>query len=224
MKVKATIYDADGPLFDTFEKGLERIEVLANMHGIPFDDSTKMRLVDLWGLYGPILLEKGLQISREQTGIIYPQWEAWDRTSPQPLVDGARETLRIIGDQGIVRTLLTSRNRQNIDDIFSKLDLHREIDIIQTYTESSYKKPDARVFEYTLERLEQKGISRDECIFVGDTDQDIQAGLNAGIETLVVLTGPYAYKIDELLKLQIKPENILLSIEYLPQWLYKHGR
>lgn len=223
MKVRATIFDADGPIIDSFDKGLERIEVLANMHNVHFDNSTKMRLVNLWGLYGPTLLEQGLQISREEAAIIYPKWEAWDRTSPQPLIEGAREALRTIGNQGVIRTLLTSRNRQNVNDIFDKLDLHRELDITQTYQESSYKKPDPRVFDYTLELLEKQGISRSECIFIGDTDQDIQAGINAGIETLVVLTGPYGYKIDELLTLQVKPQNILTSIARLPEWLYTYN-
>lgn len=220
MEIRAAIFDFDGPINDSFREGLRRIEVLCGINGVEFNREIRQRLTKIWGKPGIALLEEGLGISRGLAETIYPQWEIWDFISPIPLIPGARETLRWNRKHGISNALLTSRNKQNISDIFDKLDLDEEFSVISTRQDCEFKKPDPGVFSYIMTELTKLGMSKESCIFIGDTPEDITCGLTAGIETIVVMTGPYW--LEHILQYPVKPQNILPSVDYLPEWIEKH--
>ncbi len=220
MKIQAVIFDFDGPINDSFREGLRRIEVLCGINKIEFNREKRQRLIRLWGKPGIELLEEGLGISKELAEKIYSQWEVWDFISPIPLIPGARETLRWNRKQKILNILLTSRNKQNIGDIFEKLGLDEEFSVISTRQDCEFKKPDPRVFNYIMGKLTGLGIGKESCMFIGDTPEDITCGLAAGIETLVVMTGPYW--LEHILQYPVKPQNVLPSVDYLPEWIEKY--
>ncbi|OGN13319.1 MAG: hypothetical protein A3C71_01510 [Candidatus Yanofskybacteria bacterium RIFCSPHIGHO2_02_FULL_43_15c] len=221
MKIKAVIFDFDGPINDSFREGLRRIEVLAGMNQVEFNRNKRQNLIKLWGKPGVELLQGGLEIERELAEKIYSQWEVWDLVDPIPLVPGAREALRWNRKNDILNTLLTSRNQKNISDIFDKLDLMEEFAVIQTRQDSQFRKPDPQVFSYTLDRLKREfGVAREECIFVGDTPEDILCGMSV-IETLVVMTGPYW--LEHILQYPVKPQNVMPSVDYLSEWIEKNS-
>lgn len=222
MKIRAVIFDFDGPINDSFREGLRRIEVLAGINQLGFSRKKRQNLIKLWGKPGIDLLQDGLEISRGLAEKIYPQWEAWDLIDPIPLVPGAREALRWNRQRKILNTLLTSRHEKNISDIFDKLDLTDEFKVIQTGQQGLFRKPDPQVFDHTLACLEEGfGILKNECVFIGDTPEDILCGTQAGIEVVVVMTGPYW--LEHILKYPVKPQNVMPSIDYLPEWIEKNG-
>lgn len=221
MKIKAAIFDFDGPLNDSFREGLRRIEILCGINKIPYTKEERKRLVKFWGLPGVELLQKGLNINKELAEVVYPQWEVFDLVNPIPLINGAREALRWNRNRKILNTLLTSRNKQNIDDIFEKLDLHREFSLLSTRQDTQFKKPDPRVFDHTLKELKEKfGVEKEECVFIGDTPEDIKCGNAAGVETVVVMTGPYW--LEHLITFPVKPQNIIPSVDYFDEWVEKY--
>jgi len=220
MKIRAAIFDFDGPINDSFREGLRRIEVLCGINKIEFSREKRQKLIRIWGRPGVVLLEEGLSISRELAEKVYPQWEVWDFISPIPLIPGARETLRWNRKHKILNALLTSRNKQNISDIFEKLGLDEEFFVISTRQDCEFKKPNPEVFNHILAKLAQQGIGKGNCIFIGDTPEDITCGLAAGIETIVVMTGPYW--LEHILQYPIKPQNVLPSVDYLPEWIEKY--
>ena len=221
MEIKAVIFDFDGPINDSFREGLRRIEVIAGMHGIPFTKTERQRIISLWGGPGAELLEKGLVIPKARAEELYAKWELWDLLQSVPLVPGARETLRWNHGQKIVNTLLTSRNKKNLTDIFEKIGLANEFEIISTRQDTLFPKPDPRAFEFVLRELSDRfDISKKHCIFVGDNKTDILCGTAVRIETLVVMTGQYW--LEDIAKYPIELKNILPSIDYLPEWIEKH--
>lgn len=220
--LRAVIFDFDGPINDSFREGLRRIEVLCGINKIGFDREKRQQLIKLWGKPGVVLLQESLGISKELAETIYPQWEVWDFIQPISLIPGARETLRWNRKNKIVNALLTSRNKKNVTDIFEKLDLTEEFTVISTRQDSDFRKPDPRVFDFVMNELNQHGIEKDGCIFIGDTPEDITCGQEAEIETLVVMTGPYW--LEHILRYPVKPQNILPSVDYLPEWIEKYSR
>lgn len=221
MRIRAVIFDFDGPINDSFKEGLRRIEVLCGINKIGFDRQKRQKLIKLWGKPGTVLLEEGLEITKEIAEKIYPQWEVWDLVMPIPLISGAKDALLWNRKHKITNTLLTSRNKQNVSDIFEKLDLDREFAVISTRQDCEFKKPDPRVFDFTLVKLAELGIDKKECIFVGDTPEDIACGQLAKIETLVVMTGPYW--LEHILQYPVKQQNVLPSVDYLPEWIEKYS-
>ena len=220
-KIRGVILDFDGVVNDSFHEGLRRIRNLCAVFDVNFTPASRRKLTELWGLPGVELLKQGLDISEGMAKQLYPAWERIDLADPIPLVPGAKEALLWLRRNGFTTCLLTSRNRENIMDIFEKIDLLREFGVISTRQESPWRKPDPRVFQYTLGELKDRfGIEAQECIFVGDTPADIDAGKAIGMETLLVQTGPYLLR--HARELPITLENVLHSIDDLPMWIEEH--
>lgn len=220
MNVRAMISDFDGPINDSFFTGLSRLKIIAAMNGIEVGKEEVRKLVEFWGSYGPHLIRMGFGVAEDVARRIYRQWEIFDELSIVPLVPGAREVLLFNREKGILTTLLTSRNRENILKILEASGVKELIALVQTPQDWAITKPNPRTFEYTLNWLQgQHGISRSECVFIGDTSIDVRAGREAGIETFVVLTGPYWYQTG---RRPVKNENILASIKGWPLWHELH--
>ncbi len=222
MKIRAVIFDLDGPILDSFREGLRQIKIICAIHCIPFERSHFKNLQKLWGLPGVELLVQGLGISEKfSKGILYPAWERLDIAQPVPLVPRTREVLAWLRLSGIKATILTSREGPHVKEKFERIDLDREFAVVSTKFDTKYRKPDPRVFGHTLEELKDKfQIEKEECVFVGDTPADIDAGRQVGIETLLVQTGPYLLKHASELLLPLS--NILNSIDDLPGWIEEH--
>ncbi len=104
--------------------------------------------------------------------------------------------------------------------MLDKLDLPG-LAVVSTKFDTPYRKPDKRVFYYTLQELSDRfKIEQSQIVFVGDTPADVDAGTAAQIETVLVQTGPYLLKHAEALPLSLA--NILNSIDDLPGWIEEH--
>lgn len=222
MDVKAVIFDFDGPINDSFREGLRRIKIICAIMDIPFNRNHRKELTRLWGAPGVELVQQTLGLEKTfAEEVFYPAWERYDLQNPIPLIPRTREVLYWLRRNNIICTILTSRQRKNITEIFDRLDLLRDFDVISAKFDTPHHKPDPCVFCHTLERLEELfGILKNQCIFVGDTPADIDAGVSAEIETLLVQTGPYLLKHAD--KLPLPLSNILNSIDDLPGWIEEH--
>lgn len=220
MNIRAVIFDCDGPILDSFRAGLKRIKILCAIHDIPFNRKERLRLTKLWGMPGIELLKEGLGIGAALAEAMYPEWERMDLHDPIPLVPGAREALFWLRKNNIASTLLTSRHREGVRDLLDRLDLEREFAVIATKQDAQFYKPDPRTFWFTLEKLKERGIQKKNCVFVGDTPADIEAGKRAKIKTVVVQTGPYLLK--HVIRYPIPLQNIINSVDDLPLWIEEY--
>lgn len=219
MDIKAAVFDLDGPILDSFREGLRRIKIICVIYDIPFNREHYKLLTQLWGLSGVELIMQGLGLNEKFTKeIFYPAWERLDIKQPVPFVPRTREVLSWLKKNKILCTVLTSRHREHVMEMLDRLDLLSSFAVVSTKFDTPYRKPDPRVFRYTLEELgERFQITKNEVIFVGDTPADIDAGKAADIETLLVQTGPYLLK--HASKIPIELKNVLNSIDDVPSWI-----
>jgi len=63
---------------------------------------------------------------------------------------------------------------------------------LQGADETEVHKPDPRVFDLILAKLSEKGVSRNEVLYVGDSLLDLQAAKGAGLHFIAVTTGLYS--------------------------------
>ena len=81
-----------------------------------------------------------------------------------------------------------------------------------------HHKPDARVFACTIVKLKEFGITPEECLLIGDTYDDFNAGRNFGMQTVIVKTGPLGFGTHPA----IPEKDFIPSAAYLPQWIEEH--
>lgn len=223
MKIRAVVFDLDGPILDSFREGLRRIKTICAIYDIPFRREHYKKLAELWGIPGVELLVQGLGLNEEfARRVFYPAWERLDLNQPASLVPRTREVLSWLRRNKITAAVLTSRHREHVVDMFERLDLARDFSIVSTKFDTLFRKPDPRVFYHVLKELKDKfRVDKNKCIFVGDTPADVDAGQAIGIETLLVQTGPYLLKHAK--KLPLTLANVLNSIDDLPGWIEEHG-
>jgi HAD superfamily hydrolase (TIGR01509 family) len=222
MIIKGVVLDYDGVVLDSFRGGLRKIHALCSMHEIPFGRQERTKLTEVWGLPGIELLQMGLGVSHELAVRLNQQWIRWDNEQPPELVPGARNALLWLKLNGFHTCLLTSRHRQNVQVMLPAQDLDNKFAAVCTREDVTHHKPDPRALRPPIEQLQERfGIKQQECIFVGDTPSDIEAGHRAGVHTLVVQTGPYLLKHSDktLGGKKVELANILPSIDELPLYI-----
>lgn len=109
---------------------------------------------------------------------------------PKEIFSETNATLQKLKMANKVIGIITATNRMNIEhDLEStgiSLDL---IDYIQTADETECHKPNPQVFDPAKKWLNEKGISEEEVLYVGDGIQDMQAAIGAGFDFIGVESG-----------------------------------
>ena len=113
--------------------------------------------------------------------------------------DHGYETVKELKNRGIIQFAVTNGTKVAQNGKLKGSGLDKLLDEIFISEDIGYEKPDKRFFEPVIDKLGEYGISKDECIIVGDSESsDIQGGINAGIRT-VHYTNGLKSKADELI-------------------------
>ena len=104
------------------------------------------------------------------------------------LMPGAATTLHALRAMQLLTAIVSRRRQRVILAQLDKFQLHPYIDTIVGREDVAQMKPAPDALLVAAARL---GVSIDQCLMVGDSPNDIQAGKAAGTKTAAVLTGPY---------------------------------
>jgi len=106
------------------------------------------------------------------------------------LFEATIPTLRHLKDSGKLLGIITATSRRSFEHDLSHHGVPKELlDFTQTADDTSFHKPDARVFEPVLEWLAKRDITANEVLYIGDGLHDMKAALGAGFNFLGVETG-----------------------------------
>ena len=214
---RAIVVDFDGTLLDSFTFSLKFLERLAEQNDLVFTPEIRKRIVHTWGEVGTKLLQDAFDINEERAKHMYLMWERTELGDQIPFIEGSHKALEWLYNNGFALCMLTSRRRETLIPLLERAQLQKFFMHITAHEDSDYHKPDPRAFADILKTLARWQVTEKECLFVGDTFVDMEAGKNAGIKTIVVETGPYRR---EHFRAHLVPENsIIASIKYLPAWI-----
>jgi D-glycero-D-manno-heptose 1,7-bisphosphate phosphatase len=73
--------------------------------------------------------------------------------------------------------------------------------------------------KFLLDAAREYGLDLSRCFMVGDRASDIQAGINAGVPTILVLTGVGR---QTLAKGEVKPDHVAEDIGAAAAWILEH--
>lgn len=189
--IKGCIFDLDGTLTDTLDSLV--FSVCETLKEMKLPAITKEQCRAFVGNGARKLLEESLEASGDAGHTrIEEAMEIYKRIFDQNCMycvkpyEGIMELLGELKNKGIQTAVLSNKpHRQTVkvvDEVFGKT----YIDWAQGQKEQIARKPDPEGVYIILDRF---GITKEECLYVGDSEVDIQTGTNAGLTTVGVTWG-----------------------------------
>ena len=182
--MKACIFDLDGTLTNTLESMTYSVNLTLKEMGL--SQITKDQCRMFVGNGARVLIEESLKVSgdpkasRIEEGMkIYGRIFDQNCTYHVTLYEGIPEMLKALKDRGIHLAVLSNKpDRQTVKVV-------KEI-FAQGQKDGIRRKPEPDGVWYLMEQMQ---VSKEECLYIGDSEVDAATGKNAGLKTIGVLWG-----------------------------------
>ena len=188
---KACIFDLDGTLTDTLESITYSVNLTMERMGLP--PITMEQCRRFVGNGARKLLECTLracgdeEMSRmEEAMAVYGDVFAKYCTYHAKPYDGIKEMLERLKKEGVFLAVLSNKPDGQTRDVVRTFFGDHFFDAVQGQKEGIPRKPDPAA---VLSILERAGITREECVYIGDSDVDMHTGNNAKVKTVGVSWG-----------------------------------
>jgi pyrophosphatase PpaX len=211
-KIKHIIFDFDGTLADTWPVMYQAIAGVFQRH-----DDRQVMIEDMYTLAGPTelqIIEQHLS-NREQIKAAINEFLADYEQHHEELVErntAIADLLVSLRQLGIGIALFTGKSRRTLDISLDKLGWEVSFDKIVTGDDVEKRKPSAEGIHQILNEL---GWDRDQTIFVGDSNDDMLAGQEAGVGTFAAQW--MAVVQDK--HYRVEPERIFDTVEQFAQFV-----
>jgi len=178
-KIRSVIYDCDGVLFDSLEANTRLYNDLCLLAGRAPLREEEMRYVHTHTMYESIhflfghedrLEKKALELLRQvdlRKYIVYLKMEPH-----------LRDTLNRLKEKEILRAINTNRTT-SMKYIMERFDLRPYFEMVVTALDVKHPKPHPESIEKILQGFQ---LSREEVVFIGDSEVDHQTALTSGIQ------------------------------------------
>ncbi len=182
MAFKAVIFDLDGTLLNTIEDIADAVNAVLAKEGCPPHSIEQYKIIVGTGVEH--MMEQALPHDRRDQETIVRcaagirrQYEVYGHIKTKPY-DGVPELLDELARRGIKLGVHTNKPHENalhqLNHYFPKVRFERA----EGAKADVPTKPDPAV---TLDIARSMGVAPAECIFIGDSDIDMQTAVNAGM-------------------------------------------
>ncbi|OBZ12574.1 HAD family hydrolase [Bacillus sp. FJAT-26390] len=212
QEIKSIIFDFDGTLADTWPVMYQACAGVFQRH-----DNREVSIEDIYAMAGPTelqIIERHLA-NREQVETAINEFLADYEQHHEELVErnvAIAQMLSTLRQAGFGVALFTGKSRRTLDISLDKLGWDVGFDKIVTGDDVQKRKPSAEGIHQILSAL---GWAREQTIFVGDSNDDMQAGEEAGVRTFAAQW--MAVVQDKHYRIQ--PERIFDSAEEFQQFV-----
>lgn len=189
--MKACIFDLDGTLTNTLESMTYSVNLTLEEMGLSKITKDQCRL--FVGNGARVLIEKSLKAagdtdaSRIEEGMeIYGR--IFDRNCTYHVTpyEGIPEMLKALKDKGIHLAVLSNKPDRQTVKVVKAIFEEELFDYAQGQKEGIRRKPEPDGVWYLMEQMH---VSKEECLYIGDSEVDAATGRNAGLKTIGVLWG-----------------------------------
>lgn len=189
--MKACIFDLDGTLTNTLESMTYSVNLTLEEMGLSKITKDQCRL--FVGNGARVLMEKSLKAagdtdaSRIEEGMeIYGR--IFDRNCTYHVTpyEGIPEMLKALKDKGIQLAVLSNKPDRQTVKVVKAIFGEELFDYAQGQKEGIRRKPEPDGVWYLIEQMH---VSKEECLYIGDSEVDAATGRNAGLKTIGVLWG-----------------------------------
>jgi pyrophosphatase PpaX len=189
---KAVLFDLDGTLQDSSRAMTDAVENVLESRAFGCDrirvaEMMGMPLENIFAVLAPNLSTKEVwQLVREYRE--YYMAHHLETTSIHP---SARMLLTKLRAKGYKLGIITGKYREPVIGALDYFGISELFDVVVTGYEVKNHKPAPDIVVEAARRL---GVSPEECVVVGDSPFDVEAGNRAGSFTIAVLSNTYARK------------------------------
>ena len=189
--MKACIFDLDGTLTNTLESMTYSVNLTLEELGLSKITKDQCRL--FVGNGARVLMEKSLKAagdtdaSRIEEGMeIYGRIFDQNCTYHVTPYEGIPEMLKALKDKGIHLAVLSNKPDRQTVKVVKAIFGEELFDYAQGQKEGIRRKPEPDGVWYLMEQMH---VSKEECLYIGDSEVDAATGRNAGLKTIGVLWG-----------------------------------
>lgn len=194
---KACIFDLDGTLADTLES--ITYSVNKTLHTLGLRQITREQCQSFIGNGARRLIEQSLQVAGDpEIRLIEEAMDVYGRVFNKYCTyhvvpyDGIIELLQELKNMNIQLTVLSNKPHLQTKDVVSEFFDDGTFTRVYGQQESVPRKPDPAGVNIILEDLK---ISKEECLYIGDSNVDMQTGCAAGVTTVGVSWGFQGRKV-----------------------------
>ena len=189
--MKACIFDLDGTLTNTLESMTYSVNLTLEEMGLSKITKDQCRL--FVGNGARVLMEKSLKAagdtdaSRIEEGMeIYGRIFDQNCTYHVTPYEGIPEMLKALKDKEIHLAVLSNKPDRQTVKVVKAIFGEELFDYAQGQKEGIRRKPEPDGVWYLMEQMH---VSKEECLYIGDSEVDAATGRNAGLKTIGVLWG-----------------------------------
>lgn len=179
MAYQNAIWDFDGTLYDTYPVMLKALVAVYQQQQVPVDQDALYKAIKQTSI------KEVLQALADQTGTVfatldqqYHQLEAKTQIAPQPY-PGAAAILERVSQTG--RNFLMTHRDTAAQKYLAEHHLDQYFTEIVTSQNGFARKPAPDSLNYLCDRYQ---LDRAKTVMIGDRALDIEAGINAGLQTV----------------------------------------
>lgn len=197
--MRGCIFDLDGTLTDTLDSLTHSVNLTLEEMGLPQITEEQCRL--FVGNGARCLMEKALKaagdtkLSRIEEGMkVYGRIFSANCTYHVTPYKGILELLGQLKNRGIKLAVLSNKPHGQTVDVVKQIFGASIFDYVQGQCDTLARKPDP---SGVWKLLEEMGISKEECLYIGDSEVDVKTAKAAGMQGIAVTWG---FRDRELLK------------------------
>lgn len=183
---KYIIFDLDGTLIDT---DLYVVSNYAHLYR-KYKPNHMNRLANMIYFSGPPLEEVFAKefpdVPKEELFKAFTEYSQLHANEYSTLYEHERECLDELIKEGYILSVCTSKRKMAVLNNFNYFDILKYFTHIISYDDVFMQKPDPEGIYECMSRL---GATKDEVLYIGDSDVDILAGNAAGIDVGIVTWG-----------------------------------
>lgn len=189
--MKDCIFDLDGTLTNTLESMTYSVNLTLKEMGL--SQITKDQCRMFVGNGARVLIEESLKVSgdpkasRIEEGMkIYGRIFDQNCTYHVTPYEGIPEMLKALKDRGIHLAVLSNKPDRQTVKVVKEIFGDNIFDYAQGQKDGIRRKPAPDGVWYLMEQMQ---VSKEECLYIGDSEVDAATGKNAGLKTIGVLWG-----------------------------------
>lgn len=189
LDISAVLFDLDGTLIDSapdLGAAADQMRLDRGMPSLPYEAYRPMAGAGARGMlgvaFGLVMEDPRFDAMREEFFINYERC----MTQRTTVFDGVESLIREIGSRQLLWGVVTNKSSRFTDPLTRAMPLFSTAGAIVSGDTTPHAKPHPAPL---LEAARRLGLAPERCLYVGDDERDVVAGLAAGMRTVAATYG-----------------------------------